>query len=296
MTPQTQLTLSKAFEGKEVRAIEYKNEVWVPIVDISEAWGMDRSTPTKIINRNPEVFAGLSTIVDVTSPNALPSDHIGNTLKCVNEQGVYVLALKVSAGRIKNKEVKATIIRFQKWVPQLIEQFRKGELIPLTQFPQKPVDILNHELDLADSIIKRSGMPKEIAHSMAIVLAGDKAGTDLHCYASYLKAQSPQLQLPEAGPIDRADYDSHFSLTKVAAALKLPRDKVLNVLESLNVIYFENGIWKLTKHGEQYGKMFMVMPGYPYRTNQKAYIKYNPLLIDLLKKYFDIQLPVPKVE
>jgi hypothetical protein len=37
--------------------------------------------------------------------------------------------------------------------------------------------------------------------------------------------------------------------------------------------------------------MFMVTPGYPYRTTQKCYIKYNPLLIDLLKKYFDVQVP-----
>jgi prophage antirepressor-like protein len=295
MTPQTHLTLSKVFENKEIRAIEYKGEVWIPIVDIAEAWGLDRSNVTKIIKRNAEVFAGLSTVVDIMSPNTLPSDIIGNSLKCVNEQGVYVLALKVSAGRIKDKEVKKTIIRFQKWVPELIQQFRKGELVSPTQL-QKPVDILNRELDLADLLIKRSGMPKEIAHSMAIVLAGDKAGMDLHCYSTYLKAQTTQLQLPAASHEDIVNYDKHFSITKVAAALKLPIDKVRNVLESLNIIYFENGIWKLTAHGEQYGKMFMVTPGYPYRTTQKAYIKYNPLLIDLLKKYFDVQVPVTKVE
>ena len=296
MTPQTQLTLSKLFENKEIRAIEYKGEVWVPIVDISEAWGMDRSNTTKIINRNPEVFAGLSTVVDVMSPNALSSDLIGNSLKCVNEQGVYVLALKVSAGRIKNKEVKATIIRFQKWVPQLIQQFRKGELIPIAQVLQKPVDLLNHELDIADSIIKRSGMPKEIAHSMAIILAGEKAGTDLHCYASYLKAQSTQLQLMEAEPVDRAEFNKYHSLRDIARMMKLPEDKVRNVLESMGIIYFENRIWKLTTKGEQFGKAFLVTIGWPYRTNQKAWIRYNDLCIDLLKKYFDIQMPVAKVE
>ena len=294
MTPQTQLTLSKVFENKEIRAIEYKGEVWIPIVDIAEAWGLDRSNVTKIINRNPEVFAGLSTVVDVTSPVASTSDIIGNTLKCVNEQGVYVLALKVSAGRIKNKEVKDTIIRFQKWVPQLIEQFRKGELVSPAQF-QKPVDILNRELDIADSIIKRTGMRKEIAHSMAIVLASDKAGTDLHCYATYLKAQT-QLPLLETEPVDRTEFNNLRSLRDVAKMMKLPEDKVRNVLESMGIIYYENRIWKLTAKGEQFGKAFLVTIGYPYRSQQRAWIRYNDLCIDLLRKYFDIEMPITKVE
>ena len=294
MTPQTQLTLSKAFEGKEVRAIEYKNEVWVPIVDISEAWGMDRSTPTKIINRNPEVFAGLSTIVDVTSPNALPSDHIGNTLKCVNEQGVYVLALKVSAGRIKNKEVKATIIRFQKWVPQLIEQFRKGELIPIAQIQGNPIDVINDRLDLADIAVKRSGVPKEIAHSMAWAVEDTKEiNTSI---AGYIKAQSTQLQLMEAEPVDREEFNRLHSLRDLSGMLKLPENKVRVVLESIGVIYFEHGIWKLTVRGEQFGKAFLVTIGWPYRTNQKAWIRYNDACIVLLRKYFDIQIPIAKVE
>lgn len=286
MTPQTQIT-SKLFEGKEIRAIEYAGEVWVPIVDISEAWGMDRSTPTKIINRNPEIFAGLSTVVDVTSPTKLTTDSVGNTLRCVNEQGVYVLALKVSAGRIKNKEVKATIIRFQKWVPELIQRYRKGELVEL--LPAKnTTDLVGEQLDLADMAIKRSGVPKEIAHSMAWATVGTITGNELnHSIAGYIKAQTKQLSLPEAIPQDKADYDSYFSRKQLCEFLKLPDAKILNTLESLNIIYFENRIWHLTKKGEQYGKVFMVMPGYPYRMTQKAWIKYNPGCVELLKKYFE---------
>jgi prophage antirepressor-like protein len=294
MTPQTQLTLSKVFENKEIRAIEYKGEVWIPIVDIAEAWGLDRSNIAKIINRNPEVFAGLSTVVDITSSSQnLPNPELlNNSLRLVNEQGVYVLALKVSAGRIKNKEVKATIIRFQRWVPELIQQFHKGELVSQSQF-KSPIDITNHYLDLADIAVKRSGVPKEIAHGQAWALSATATGLEINtAIASYIKAQSQQLMLPEGIPQDKKDYDMYFSLTKVAASLKLPIDKVRNVLESLNIIYFENGYWKLTAHGMQYGKVFMVTPGYPYRANQKAYIKYNPMAIDLLKKYFAVDTTV----
>jgi len=297
MTPQTQIT-SKLFEGKTIRAIEYNGELWVPVTDVSEAWGLDRNTTTKIINRNPEIFTGLSTVINVTGDVTSPSDIIGNTLKCVNEQGVYVLALKVSAGRLKNKEVKKTIIRFQRWVPELIQKYRKGELILVPQSKQATLDCVNHYLDLADIAIKRSNVPKEVAHGQAWALAGTETGTEMvTAVAGYIKAQAPQqLMITEAIPQDKADYDMYFSLTKVAAALKLPIDKVRNVLESLNVIYFENGYWKLGKYGEKYGKVFMVMPGYPYRMNQKAYIKYNPEVFVLLRKHFDIEIPVTKVE
>jgi len=305
MTPQTQLTLSKVFDDKQIRAMEMDGEIWVPMVDLAEAWEVDRSTLTKIINRNPDVFKSLSTVVDVTSPNKIQPnpETVNNSLRLVNERGMIVLGLKVSAGHIKNKVVKDKIIEFQLWVPELLRDLRKG-MVKLTTAPQqlmlpdvkKPVDILKEELDVADELVSRAGLTKEQAQSYAVILAGERSGINLQCYATAIKAKTTQLQLMEAGPSDRADYDSHFSITKVAVAMKLPVDKVRNVLESLHIICFENGIWKLTRHGEQYGKMFMIMPGYPYRTNQKAYIKYNPMCIDLLRKYFDIQIPIAKVE
>jgi prophage antirepressor-like protein len=286
MTPQTELALNNLFDGKEIRVLEHDHDIWFPLTDIASAWGIDRSTPDKIIERNEDVFFGLSnTVLDAAS----------TPLKCLNERGLYLLMGKISAAHLKNVEAKKTIIRFQRWFPELVQKYRKKEIVQTTLVLQTPIDIINERLDIADIAVKRSGVPKEIAHAMAWA-TGDVKEISLSI-AGYIKAQSTvQLQLPEAMQADKIEYDRLFSITKVASALKLPIDKVRNVLDSLNIIYFENGIWKLTAHGEQYGKMFMVTPGWPYRTNQKCYIKYNPLLIDLLKKYFDIQLPVAKVE
>lgn len=47
MTPQTHLALTEMFDGKEIRIIEDKSEVWIPIADLAAAWGIDRSTPDK---------------------------------------------------------------------------------------------------------------------------------------------------------------------------------------------------------------------------------------------------------
>jgi prophage antirepressor-like protein len=289
MTPQTQLRVNEVFEGKGIRAIEYKGEMWIPLLDISEAWGLDRNTTTKIINRNPDIFDGLSTVMNITGDVTSPSDNIGNALKCVNEQGIYVLALKVSAGRIKNKDVKKKIIRFQKWVPELIQQFRRGDLISLTTI-RKPVEVISEQFDIADSVVKRTGMDKSQAHAYATILAGDQMGVDLTCYAAAIKAQSKQLLITDGcKPVDQADFDSHFSLKYIANILKLSEDKTRNILESKNILCYKNQRWHLTTYGEQYGKAFKVQIGYPYRSIQQVWIRYNPELIKLLRLEYHIE-------
>ena len=68
MTPQTHLALTEMFEDKTIRVLDYEHDIWIPIADLAAAWGIDRSTPDKIIDRNEEVFFGLSnTVLDVTS-------------------------------------------------------------------------------------------------------------------------------------------------------------------------------------------------------------------------------------
>jgi len=290
MTPETQLTLSNLFDGKEIRIAEQSNDYWWIVADLSKAWDLHRNTLNDIIGRHEWKFAGNYTTIAHGSCAGL----IG-----VNEVGVYLLMGAVHINQVKNEKAKTAIKKFNKAWPELVKSYRKGELVPqLPQSKQATLDCVNHYLDLADIAIKRSNVPKEIAHGQAWALAGTETGTEMvTAVAGYIKAQAPQqLMITEAIPQDKADYDMYFSLTKVATALKLPIDKVRNVLESLNIIYFENGYWKLGKYGEKYGKVFMVMPGYPYRMNQKAYIKYNPEVFVLLRKHFDIEIPVTKVE
>jgi len=293
MTPQTQLTLSKLFDGKEIRVVEQTEDFWWIVSDITKAWELHRNTLNDIIGRNEWKFGGhYTTVAHGTCAGMI----------AVNETGMYLLMGAVHINLVKNEKSKIAIKRFNELWPELVKSFRKGETIQAPVSKVGNIDITNHYLDLADIAVKRSGVPKEIAHGQAWALSATATGLEINtAIASYIKAQSQQLQLPEGIPQDKKDYDMYFSITKVAASLKLPIDKVRNVLESLNIIYFENGYWKLTAHGMQYGRVFMVTPGYPYRSNQKAYIKYNPLAIDLLKKYFAVDttvlgLPVTKVE
>jgi hypothetical protein len=158
----TDIVLSELFENKEIRIIEHENDVWVPISDLSMAWGIDRSTPDKMIKRNPEVFEGVSSTV---------LDSVSTPMKCVNERGLYLLMGKISAGRLKNPSAKLVIIRFQKWFPQLIQKYRKKEIVLIPKGPDYPGIIQKlkfirsvHEetgwnlLELQKEVLREAGM------------------------------------------------------------------------------------------------------------------------------------------
>jgi prophage antirepressor-like protein len=304
MTPQMQLTLSSIFDGKNIRATEINGEIWIPVVDLADAWEVDRTTLTKIINKNPEIFKTLSTVIELPSSKEITSvpQSVNNSLRLVNERGTVILALKVSAKDLKNPLAKEKVIEFQLWVPQIIQDLRKGMVVLAapqqvhTTYVQRPVDILNEQLDVADVLVKRVGVGKEQAHAYAVILAGEKAGTDLQCYATAIRAKSgTQLQLTEAIPEDQAAFQSHYSRRQIAGFLKLTEDKTRDLLEDKKIIVRTNGIWHLTKFGEQFGRVFMITPQYPYISAQEARIKYNNKLMEYLKGE-GFEIPETKVK
>jgi hypothetical protein len=119
------------------------------------------------------------------------------------------------------------------------------------------------------------------------------SNTNLQPFASYIKAQSKQLLLTDGcKPIDQADFDSHFSLKYIANILKLSEDKTRNILESKNILCYKNKMWHLTTYGEKYGKAFKVQIGYPYRSIQQVWIRYNPELIKMLRLEYHIETNV----
>ena len=287
MTPQTQLIKTETFKDIPVRIVDHNGVNRIPVVDIVNALDYDRSNITRLMKRNEELFSPYKGVVRMTTPGG------DQDLVCLSETGIVGLLIKMDYTRVKDKGFRQKVLDFQKWSFKALAKANRGELV---EREVSPLTTIKEQLDLADIAIERSDIPKEVAHKMAWALVGNRTGNELATSISgYLKAQTKQLSLPEAIPKEVAEYESHYSITKVASFLKLPVDKVRNVLESLGVIYFENGIWHLTKKGEQYGKMFMVTPGYPYSSHQKAYIKYNPKALELLKKYFDVDIPITKV-
>lgn len=279
MTPD----ITQFFEGKEIRAIDHKHEVWIPIADIASAWQIDRSTPDRIIERNERSFSGLvDTVLDAAS----------TPMKCLNERGLYLLMGKISIARVKNGEAKEAIIRFQQWFPKLIQQYRKGEIQQRSEVDNPMLDCLNKYADMKDALIKRYDFDPLVARKLAMEAAiAEQPGLIVFKGPTLLPVgpESSTPQLPAASEIPQDhDFEAMFTLTQIADFCKTNRNVVLKILEDEGIIYHSaSHVWALTKKGEQYGKMFprkIVVPG---RTTEEMFAKYRPeardLVLDKLK-------------
>ena len=159
----TDLTIQNLFEGKEVHLVEHNGDVWIPVSDLAEAWGIDRTTPIKIINRNLDVFKDMVSILD--------GDVTSHTGFHVNERGLYLMMGKISASRLKFLAAKEAIIRFQKWYPELVQKYRKKDIVQVPKGPDYPgiierlkfIRSLHEEtgwnlLELQKEVLREAGM------------------------------------------------------------------------------------------------------------------------------------------
>jgi prophage antirepressor-like protein len=219
--------LATLFEGKEVRVIEWEQELWLPIADIAKAWGIDRSTPDNMINRNMEVFGDVTrTVLDTAS----------TPMQCINERGLYMLMGRISAGRLKNPAAKAAIIRFQKWFPELIQRYRKREIVQV----QPAVNTLNTELDRARTIAELTGTDLKTMQAAALRKCGLK---------EYADALTPSLMHGEAG--------SWLNPTQIGNRCGHTAREVNNFLEWHRFQYRgPDGLWRLTDKGELHGEEY----------------------------------------
>ena len=124
--------LTTLFENHEIRAIEQNGDLWFPLVDLATAWGINTNTVYQILARNSKKFQGFFSDVHVICTT--PEEH-PQFIKGVNEQGLYLLLGAVNTDRLKNKEAGAAILRFQRWVPELIRKYRKKEIVQVPVAP-----------------------------------------------------------------------------------------------------------------------------------------------------------------
>lgn len=223
------LDLIQLFENKEVRVFAQDEDYWIPVGDLATAWGIDRTTPAKIISRNAEVFQDLSQYCDVTSQSTEP-------VLCVNERGLYLLMGKVSANRLKNDMARAAIIRFQRWVPELIQQFRKKEIVLVP-----PACNLDLEIQEARHLAElTSGDPRQF---MAAALR--KCGKTE--YADALLKSAPALVHGETGWLTAGALGERCGLNA----------REINAwLYNHDFQYPQNSLWRLQPKGEAHGEEY----------------------------------------
>lgn len=227
MTPEA-LTI---FENHEIRAIEKDGCVWFPVTDLASAWGIDRTTPLKIISRNAEVFENLVYVGDVTSQGGM----------MVNEQGLYMLMGKISAGRLKEPEAKTAMIRFQKWVPELIQKYRKKEIVQ-TKPEESKWDVLKKELQIAGWLCDYLGGDVKAYQAIALKKSG---------MGEYV----PAMQVPATVSGEPGIW---FNPTQLGAKCNpsLSPIDVNRYLYNKGFQYPEGLIWRIQTKGEEYGEEY----------------------------------------
>ena len=235
--------IAALFESKEIRIIEDGGDLWLVLEDLAAAWGIDRKTPANLIGRNQEIFEGM-----------FRSDG-DVTYHGVNERGLYLLLGKISADRLKNPDAKAAIIRFQRWVPDLLQKFRKGEL---QQLPGKPA--LDTELLQAKKIAELTGTELKVMQAAALRKCGLK---------EYADALVPAVTHGEAG--------QWLNATQIGNRCGHSAREVNHFLEWHRFQYQgPDRVWRLTELGEAHGEEYWFEATSGHR---EVRIRWNPSIL-----------------
>ena len=226
--------LATLFEGKEIRVIEQAGDVWLPLIDLAKAWTISRNTLPELIERNESLFTGFSTLAHVTC--ATPGDNLNSVLRCVNERGLYLLMGRINSDRLKDPYARETILRFQRWVPELIQKYRKKEIV---QQPSRPC--IADELQKAQMLATGTGGNLTAFQKIAL----EKCG--MGDYAPALDA-TPTLVHGEPG---------WYNATQLGEMAGLTAEQVNAYLYNKAFQYREGKIWRLNPTGEMHGKEYV---------------------------------------
>ena len=221
------------FNGNQIRATEHDGQVWISINDLSLAWGLDRSTLGKHIERDPDLYAFTHILVDNLS--TVP-------LRCVNEEGLYLLLGSVSNTQRLKPEIKEVIRNFRKWVvPQVLKQFRKGEIAQVQENPR-----IEDELVRAKYLAEQTGGNLRAFQKIALEKCGFKDYAPALNVVAIVKGES--------------GWYIPTQLVNLCNDPDLTPERLNWYLKNKGFQYREGRIWRLTPEGWKHGKE------YPFNT------------------------------
>ena len=225
------------FEGHEIRALDQDGLIWIPTADLTRAWGLHRNTLRDVLTRNKKRFEGF------TTTGAHETRAAG--LRLVNELGLYLLMGMISSDRVKDPAAAEAILRFQRWVPQLIQRFRRGEIIQRVDIKAE-LEQARHYAGLAQgdprhfqaAIFRKHGMPE---------------------YSEALLASIPSLIHGEAGWFNPSQlvpmcHDPLLTAERLNWYLcNNPKDPDRRPFQYRDM----NHLWRLTPLGWEHGKEYL---------------------------------------
>ena len=273
MMADNQQSLTQVFDGNEIRIVEFNADMWMPCKDLSLALGLDRTTLFQHVKRNRDFFGDSAIDGDKLSQDG---DDIW-----VNEMGLYTLLARVSVGRV-TPQARSSILQFRKSVPHLIQQYRKHELIQ--DGPDTLLQALNRNAEIARALVTGYDYSREVAVALAMKITVEECPAAIPWRGPALPAPDhEQPVLPGADP----DYETHYTAKKVGEFAGLgtnAAEKVNRILETGGFQYQNpDHEWRLTKKGENIGKIFRTCPEWPHRLYERTHIRWNPDAVKYVK-------------
>ena len=150
---------------------------------------------------------------------------------------------KVTAGRAKNKDARAAIIRFQKWYPELIQKYRKGTIQSQLPAPDLVAKSLLEKSEYKKILIENYDFSKEEAVAICLGLVHKDTGVSFH----------------KPAVISHSETD-WMNPTDLGRECGLTGEQVNQWLYNHKLQYPTwNGqikIWRLTAEGEEFGEEY----------------------------------------
>jgi len=225
------------FKGKEIRVVEYAGEVWMPCRDLSLALGLDRTTLYQHVSRNKDFFEGCAQTGDILS------QETGDIW--LNEQGLYLMLARVSLGRVL-PVAKAAIIKFRKEVPELIQRYRKKEIVQVVS-----IDGIKAELLQAGEFADTCKKSPELFQAAIFRKHGMTEYADALQVPSVVHVGTGWYN--PTGLVELCSYDPLLNAERLNWYLKNnPKDPERRPFQYRD----ENGIWRLTALGMEHGKEY----------------------------------------
>ena len=268
----------------DLRIIESDIGPVIPLVDVADNVGRDRSAITKALNKpeNRPLFVGL------LSTQAIKTGAGTRKCLCITKAGMEALIPLLRPIRRDD-------------MPERIGTFRKSLQVRRSGAHLEPVlsNILTEYGRQARVLATEWGVDLPVAQRVVMATAVERF-PDLTPYRALVGAGDKphdaiqELPAPAAGPKADPDYEKYFSLRKLAQFCQCEEKDARKILIDEGVIAYQNTHPVLTKYGERFGRLFTVTPEAPHRTYEEIRIRYSPDAVQLVRgKLASIQMRLP---
>ena len=254
-------SLLEKFNDAEIRIVEHGNDNWIPVKDIATAIGYDNKQMYRLLDRNVKLFTDFNTVVTVTTPSG------SQEMRCVNEQGFYMLLSKISLNSIQDEEVQDRVINFNRWMVDTIKKVRESKNRGPTYG-----DYLKQEMIIVEELNRVLDLDKTLLTNVALENTEKYTGVSMLPYKQMLPAVKGIVAVLRA--------------TDIGSELNIPASAVNVILERMGYIVKEHKQWVITDKGKQFGKAYFESKAYNTGALWTGTVnKWSPEVVEQIREF-----------